>query len=106
MAGAARIGDGTEANCDAGSKCCPHRRSGTCTDGSANVFINGAGAYRSGDTGQCNCPHGGSFEAVGGSSTVFINGSGAMRLGDETQCQRCGQTGEIEDGSPNVFIGG
>ena len=105
MAGAARQGDATNGQCDAGHKCCPHGRDGECTDGSPNVFINGSAAFRLSDTGECNCPHGGTFEGVGGSATVFINGQAAMRLGDETQCQRCGRSGEIMDGSGDVLIG-
>ena len=35
----------------------------------------------------------------------FINGAAAIRQGEETQCQNCGQSGEIEGGSSDVFIG-
>ena len=82
MGSAVRVGDSTSGMCDVGSKCCPHDRGG-----------------------QCNCAHGGNFQAIGGSSTVFINGAAAIRQGEETQCQNCGQSGEIEDGSSDVFIG-
>ena len=105
MGAAVRVGDSTSGMCDVGSKCCPHERGGQCGEGSPNVFINGASAFRCGDTGQCNCAHGGNFQAIGGSSTVFINGAAAIRQGEETQCQNCGQSGEIEGGSSDVFIG-
>ena len=106
MAAAAKVGSGTSGMCDIGNKCCPHDRGGECTDGSPNVYIEGAGALRTGDQGECNCPHGGTFELIGGSSTVFINGSAAIRQGEGTQCSRCGRHGEVVDGSRSVYIGG
>lgn len=106
MPAAARLGDNEAGGCDFGKPCCPHGRTGTNTEASENVFINGRGAHRKGDTGSCNCPHGGIFATVGGSGSVFINGRAATRIGDETNCQSCGQGGNHTTGSSNVFIGG
>ncbi len=103
---AARSGDMTAGICDDGHKCCPHWRHGQCAECSENVFINGAGAFRRGDRGSCGCRHGGEFLGRGGSTTVFVNGKAAMRAGEMTKCEDCGHFGEIQDGSPNVFIGG
>ena len=104
MPAAVRITDGTTGVCEIGSKCCPHSRNGSCSDGSANVIINGLSAHRFGDSGSCNCAHGGSFTTQDGASSVIINSLPAARLGDATVCQGCGQQGRIIDGSPNVFI--
>jgi len=66
--------------------------------GSANVFVNGKSACRTGDQLQCNSS---SLDTVsGGSSSVFINGLPAARAGDPTA-----HGGVITEGSGNVFIG-
>ena len=106
MSAATRKGDSTSGTCNLGLPCCPHGRSGTNSEVSQDVFINGIGAHRQGDTGPTNCPHGGTFRSVGCSSTVFINGRGATRIGDSTICMGCGMPGGHVSGSPNVFIGG
>lgn len=106
MPAATRHGDSTTGVCDLGLPCCGHRRTGTNSAVSPDVYINGLGAHRQSDTGPTNCPHGGTFESVGASATVFINGLGATRIGDLTVCTQCGQSGSHTEGSGNVFIGG
>lgn len=106
MPAVTRINDSTTGICDMGLPCCPHGRSGTNVEVSADVFINGRGAHRKGDTGSCNCPHGGAFQSVEASATVFINGRGVTRIGDATVCKSCGQSGSHTSGSANVFVGG
>ena len=106
MPAATRLNDSTTGTCNLGLPCCPHGRTGTNSEVSPDVIINGLGAHRKGDTGPTNCPHGGTFATTGGSSTVFINGRAATRIGDATTCQVCGMSGSHTDGSPNVFIGG
>ncbi len=106
MPAATRLGDGTTGTCNMGFDCCPHGRSGTNSQVSGNVFINGLGTHRLGDTGPTNCPHGGVFQSSGASSTVFVNGRGLTRIGDATVCIACGMSGSHTGGSPNVFAGG
>ena len=106
MPSATRVGDGTTGTCDLGiPDCCPHGRTGTNTEGSPNVFMNGKPAHRVGDSGSIFCPHGGSFISTSGSSTVFINGKPATRIEDSTSCVGCGMAGHHINGSENVFIG-
>ncbi len=106
MPAAARATDSTNGTCDIGSKCCPHSRNGSCSDGSPNIIINGLSAHRHGDSGNCHCPHGGTFKTSDGAATVFFNSLPAARINDSTVCQGCGQTGRITSGSSNVFIEG
>ena len=73
------------------------------TEGSPNVFVNGAPVHRIGDGDS----HSGTQDE--GSSTVFANGLGVARVGDNN-------TGEPvppfhppnpeASGSPNIFAGG
>lgn len=106
MSKAARVGDSTSGTCNFGCDECPHGRSGTNSQGSENVFINGKSAHRLGDSISISCPHGGSGQSTGGSSSVFINGKSATRVGDETTCLVCGESGNHSSGSENVYIGG
>lgn len=106
MPAATRLGDTTTGICDLGLPDCPHSRTGTISEVSGDVFINGLGAHRRNDTGPANCPHGGTFQSVAASGSVFINGRGAVRIGDTTVCVVCGQAGSHTTGSGNVFIGG
>ena len=106
MPSIARIGDSTTGTCSVGLICCPHSRSGTVTDTSEDVFVNGVGVFRVGDSGSCNCPHGGTFKGVSGSTQVFANGKQVARIGDSTSCVSCGLAGTVTSGSPNVFANG
>ena len=106
MPAATRLGDSTTGTCNLGLKCCPHSRSGTNSQVSGNVFVNGLGAHRLNDTGPTNCPHGGTFSSTSASGTVFANGMGITRVGDATSCMSCGQAGTHVTGSPNVIVGG
>ena len=105
MPEAGMIGSRTFGLCDDDDDCCPHFRGGKCTEGSSDVFINGKGALRSGDAGDCRCPHGGSFELKQGSGSVYINGCKAIRIADPAKCDDCGEAGQVESGSRDVFIG-
>lgn len=102
---ATRIGDNTSGVCDLGFPCCPHGRSGTNSQGSPNVFIEGQPAHRLGDLGSCNCPHGGTFQSVSASKTVLVNGKGLTRIGDMTSCVVCGMAGSHVTGAETVFAG-
>lgn len=102
---ATRIGDSTSGTCDVGLPCCPHGRTGTNSEGSPDVFINGQPAHRLGDGGATNCPHAGFFQSIVASATVFVNGKGLTRVGDATVCVGCGMTGSHVSGSDNVFAG-
>ena len=106
MPAATRQGDSTTGTCNLGLDCCPHGRTGTNSQVSGNVFINGLGVHRLSDTGLANCPHGGTFQSVSASGTVVANGLGVTRIGDATQCTICGQAGSHAEGSPNVIVGG
>ena len=106
MPAVTRDGDSTTGICNLGLPCCPHSRSGTNSEVSPDVFVNGLGVHRKSDTGPTHCPHSGTFQSVGCSSTVFVNGRGVTRIGDSTVCIVCGQPGNHVSGSPNVFVGG
>ncbi len=106
MPAATRLGDSTTGTCNLGLDCCPHSRSGTNSQVSGNVFINGLGVHRLSDTGPTNCPHGGTFKSISASATVFANGMGITRIGDTTVCTSCGQSGSHVAGSPDVIVGG
>jgi uncharacterized Zn-binding protein involved in type VI secretion len=75
---------------------------GAISEGSSNVFVNGAAAVRIGDD---VTPHGvgphASPKMAEGSSTVFVNGKGCGRIGDAIS----GCT-SVAEGSFNVFAGG
>lgn len=105
MPGITRDGDSTTGICDLGLPCCAHGRSGTNTEVSPNVFVNGKGVHRKNDTGPTNCPHGGTFKSVQASGSVFVNGKPVTRIGDSTSCIVCGQSGSHVGGSNNVFAG-
>ena len=105
MSAATRLSDETTGVCDIKAECCPHGRSGANTTCSGDVIINGRGAHRQGDNGSCRCPHGGSFELKQGSGTVYINGARAIRIADPAKCDDCGEAGQVESGSRDVFIG-
>ncbi|REG61337.1 RHS repeat-associated protein [Paraburkholderia sp. BL6669N2] len=73
---------------------------GSITEGSANVYVNGRAAVPA-KISAAACDHDTPHElAACGSSTVFINQHVAARKGDDIQC---GAT--IEKGSKNVFFG-
>ena len=106
MPSVCRDGDATTGICNPGLPCCPHGRTGTISEVSNNVFVNGLGVHRLNDTGPTNCPHGGTFATTSGSGTVFVNGRPIVRVGDSTVCTACGQGGSHTTGSGNVFAGG
>lgn len=106
MPAVTRQGDSTVGTCNIGAPCCPHGRSGTNSEVSANVYANGLGVHRLGDAGPTNCPHGGTFQTTTGSASVFVNGRAIIRTGDSTVCQSCGMSGSHSSGSSNVFAGG
>lgn len=71
---------------------------------SPNVIINGKGAGRQTDqyaTHGCVAHPGHQGVIVGGSTKVDINGLPAARVGDAVSIG-----GAVQDGSPNVIIGG
>ncbi|HBK27298.1 MAG TPA: PaaR repeat-containing protein [Dialister sp.] len=96
MSAATRLGDK-----DTGHDSCPPT---ALISASSDVFINGKGAGRVGDS---YAPHGchvhsshpGSISS--GSGSVHINGKPAARIGDSVSCG-----GSVQEGSPDVFIGG
>jgi hypothetical protein len=73
---------------------------GAISEGSPNVFVNGAAAVRIGDA---VTPHGVGKHAsptmAEGSSTVFVNGIAVCRDGDAASC------GHTASGSGDVFAG-
>ncbi|NUO01623.1 MAG: PAAR domain-containing protein [Saprospiraceae bacterium] len=75
----------------------PHK-GGPVLQGSANVFLNGKSACRTGDTLQCDSSS--PDTVIGGSTTIFINGLPATRQGDPTA-----HGGVVIEGSPTVFMG-
>ena len=84
---------------------CPHPVVGPAVSGSPDVFVNGMPAFRVGDTGvhtACCGPN--TWEAKKGSSSVQINGKKAHRMGDMDK--HCGGSGNMIEGSANVFTGG
>ncbi|MBN3725672.1 PAAR domain-containing protein [Burkholderia sp. Ac-20379] len=80
----------------------PRHVTGSLISGSPNVFVNSRAAMRAHlSQGLCS-DHSGSPQIVAqGSSTVFINNQPASRKEDKLTCSAI-----INDGSPNVFIGG
>jgi len=108
MPNAGRLGDKSQAPPHPhGCPGCPHPHIGPAIIGSPNVLINGMPALRVTDMGvaaACCGPN--IWQALKGSATVFINGLPAHRQGDTTlHCGGSG-SGNLIDGSPNVFIGG
>jgi uncharacterized Zn-binding protein involved in type VI secretion len=105
MAGAGRLGDKAFCPSDShGCLACSHPVRGPAVQGSFNVFVNSRPALRSGDAGiHAACCGPNTWKASGGSATVFINGMPAHRMGDETV--HCGGSGNLIEGSGNVFIG-
>lgn len=61
---------------------------------------------RLGDKVNMNCPHGGIGIIVSGDDFTSTDTKRAARLGDTVVCQKCGKSGTIVEGSPNVFISG
>jgi uncharacterized Zn-binding protein involved in type VI secretion len=79
----------------------PRHVTGSLLTGSPNVFINSRAAVRAHlSQGICH-DHSGQQLVAQGSSTVFINSWPASREGDKLTCSAI-----INDGAPNVFIGG
>ena len=107
MSGAARNGDMAKATgVSFGAPCCPHNVIGPITQGALTVFINGKPAAREYDHGvhaQSCGPN--TFMVLKGSTTVIIEGYAAARIGDDT-IHDGQKIGKIDQGSPNVFIGG
>ncbi|WP_080409394.1 PAAR domain-containing protein [Burkholderia ubonensis] len=80
----------------------PRHVTGSLIRGSPNVFINSRPAMRANLSQSVCSDHAGPPQIVAqGSSTVFINGQPASRKEDRIMCGAL-----INDGSPNVFIGG
>jgi uncharacterized Zn-binding protein involved in type VI secretion len=80
----------------------PRHVTGSLITGSLNVFINSRSAMRAHlSQGICSDHSGPPHVVAQGSSTVFINGQPASRKSDKLDCSAI-----INDGSPNVFIGG
>ena len=106
MPAAARVGDKSRVDSDAhGCPGCPHPGMGPAILGSPDVFINDYAAVRMDDIGMhaaCCGPN--MWTAVAGSSTVFINNKPAHRKDDNDQ--HCGGMGKMDEGSPDVIIGG
>lgn len=83
----------------------PCELTGSISEGSPNVFINGrpAAVLGSKTTEQDCCDSGKSGKIITGSSKVFINGIPAARAGDLVEPHN--GTAKVESGSPNVFAG-
>jgi uncharacterized Zn-binding protein involved in type VI secretion len=80
----------------------PMHVTGSLIRGSPNVFINSREAMRAHlSQGLCSDHAGAPIVVAQGSSTVFINSQPASRKSDKLVCSAV-----INDGSPNVFIGG
>jgi uncharacterized Zn-binding protein involved in type VI secretion len=80
----------------------PRHVTGSLISGSPNVFVNSRSAMRAHiSSGVCSDHQGAPKVIAQGSSTVFINGQPAARKEDLLTCSAV-----INDGSPNVFIGG
>lgn len=80
----------------------PRHVTGSLISGSPNVFINSRAAMRANlSQGVCSDHNGPPQVVAQGSSTVFINRQPASRKEDMLMCGAL-----INDGSPNVFIGG
>jgi len=105
MPAAGRLGDKAFCPSDShGCLACSHPVSGPAVQGSPDVFTNSMPSVRVGDAGihsACCGPN--TWTAAKGSATVFINGAAAHRMGDKTT--HCGGTGQLVEGSANVFIG-
>jgi uncharacterized Zn-binding protein involved in type VI secretion len=101
-----RLGDKAFVPADAhGCPACPHPCIGPAIQGSPNVNCNSRPALRVNDPGvHAACCGPNTWNAATGSGTVFINGLQAHRLGDTTA--HCGGTGQLIEGSGNVFTGG
>lgn len=106
MPAQSRLGDKSFCPADAhGCPACPHIVIGPAVGGSPNVMVNGRPALRVGDPGiHAACCGPNTWSAAAGSGTVRINGKGAHRVGDRDS--HCGGTGQMIEGSPNVFVGG
>jgi len=104
-AAAARQTDPVKGNCSHGCLACPHEVVGIIASGSPNVFINGLPAARQDDKGlHAPCCAANNFTISKGSGTVKVNGKPLARSGDDTK--HCGGSGTIQQGSPNVNVGG
>lgn len=85
-----------------GCPACPHPTIGPLVGGSPNVMINKLPAIRLGDPGvHAACCGPNQYKTAKGSSTVYVNGKPLVRLGDKTS--HCGGSGNVIQGSPNVF---
>lgn len=104
MRKAARVGDDALCPSDEhGKKCCSHSVQGPAVQGSPDVMINNQQALRIGDSGvHSSCCGSNTWKAASGASTVFINGRRAVRINDKSI--HCGGSGQLIEGSPNVFI--
>lgn len=76
MAKTARLGDAADGVCIYHGPI-----SGTITEASEDVFVNGIGVAREGDTVTAACGHTGKISSFSPDSTA--NGKGIARLGDE-----------------------
>ncbi|MCO4761609.1 MAG: PAAR domain-containing protein [Myxococcales bacterium] len=101
-----RLGDKSMVPADAhGCPACPHPCIGPAVAGSPDVMVNGRPALRVGDPGvHAACCGPNTWKAKAGSGTVFINDKKAHRLGDSDK--HCGGTGQMVEGSGDVFTGG
>ena len=101
-----RLGDKSQVPADAhGCPGCPHPAVGPAIMGSPTVFVNGRPALRVDDVGiHAACCGPNMWTAQAGSGTVFINTLKAHRLGD--QDTHCGGSGQMIEGSADVFVGG
>ena len=101
-----RLGDKSMVPADShGCPACPHPCIGPAVGGSPDVYVNGLPALRVGDPGiHAACCGPNTWTAKAGSGSVFINGKKAHRQGDSDK--HCGGTGQMVEGSPNVFTGG
>lgn len=80
----------------------PCELSGTISNGSNNVFINGQPAAIVGSsTNETDCCGPGSGSITSGSSNVFINGIPLARIGDNISPHN--GNAKISSGSSNVF---
>ena len=100
MPNIARVTDEHKGICDHGDLCCPHNITGTITQGSPNVYINGLPVARLADMVEHNCPHCGIGWIVSSSSNINANGIGVAMLGDIVTYP--GGSGVITTASDNV----
>lgn len=89
----------TRGICDIGADCCPHTRSGTNSEGTPLIEVEGRLAHLVGCHGSCNCPHGGTFVSTEGSKLFEVEGIPVTLVGHATICQNCGQSGKHIEGS-------